>query len=406
MAQAPSSHTATSPEANPGGRSASRRQLLAQWVLLPLLWVAVIFVSVAQSQATRDTEFEVALAFAVLEWGPWVLLSPVVVWIARRIQIDGRNWLKTVPLHALAAVAVAGLTVELGDLAVSSGVVTLPERGGPSRGAETSRPQGAEERSAIPRSSNDRGPQRGPPRFIRARISIPIYCVLVAGVHAFIYHRRSLERERRALTAEARLVEARLIALQTQLNPHFLFNTLNAISGLVYTDQRAADEMLCGLSGLLRRVLEISEQKEVRLKDELELIDRYLDIQLIRFSDRLRVSRDVPEALAGAMVPTLILQPLVENALVHGIGPHATGGILTIRAVRSEHRLVLTISDQAHQPADGVRKQAGKEGTGLSNTRARLAALYGNEANFRLEPGAQGGTAAVIELPLRMDSAS
>lgn len=405
MAQAPSPSTAAVAEANSGGLGLSKQHLLAQWLLLPLLWVGVIFVSVAQNQATRDTEFEVALFFAVLEWGPWVLLSPFVVWIARRIQIDGRNWLRTVPIHALAAIAVAWITVELGDLALSSGLVTQPERGGPSRGAETSRPQGTEERGTSRRGPDDRGPQRGPPRFIRARISIPIYCVLVAGVHAIIYHRRSLERERRALTAEARLVEARLIALQSQLNPHFLFNTLNAISGLVYTDQRAADEMICGLSGLLRRVLEISEQKEIRLKDEVEFIDRYLDIQLIRFSDRLKVSREMPEELAGALVPTLILQPLVENALVHGIGTQATGGSVTIQAKRSGHHLILTVSDQANQ-SDGTRKQPGKEGTGLGNTRARLEALYGDEAQFRLEPGAQGGTSAVIELPLRFATAS
>ncbi len=401
MAHAPAPVTAAATEPGSADHGLSKKQLLAQWLFLPLLWVAVIFVSVAQSQATRDTEFEVALFFAVLEWGPWVLLSPFVVWIARRIQIDGRNWLRTMPVHALAAIAVAWLTVELGDLALSSGVLTTPER------SAAGRPPGADERGAGSRSPDNRGPQRGPPRFIRARISIPIYCVLVAAVHAIIYHRRSLERERRALTAEARLVEARLIALQTQLNPHFLFNTLNAISGLVYTDQRAADDMICGLSGLLRRVLEISEQKEVRLKDELEFIDRYLDIQLIRFSDRLKVSRDMPEDLASAIVPTLILQPVVENALVHGISPHATGGTVTIGAVSSNNRLILTVSDRANPGASSTAsKRAGKEGTGVGNTRARLAALYGSDASFRLEPIPTGGTAAIIELPLRFASAS
>lgn len=391
---------ATATESSLGDSAASKRGRLAQWILLPLLWIAVIFISVAQGQAARDADFEIAVQLAALDWAPWILLSPLVVGLARRVQIDGRNWRRTVPIHAVAAILVAWLTVELGDYAISCGWIVLPERGGPARGAETNRTQS--EGTPPRRNADDRGTPRGPPRFIRARISIPIYCVLVAAVHAIIYHRRSLERERQALTAEARLVEARLIALQTQLNPHFLFNTLNAISGMVYTDPRAADDMICGLSGLFRRVLEISAHKEVRLGDELEFLDRYLAIQLIRFSDRLKVVREMPGELADAMVPTLILQPLVENALVHGISAQTSAGTVTIRAIRRGERLVLTVTDRTDVTPERRPKQSGsQEGTGLSNTRARLAALYGQEAHLRLEAEPDGGTSAVIELPLK-----
>lgn len=377
---------------------------LGRGIALALLWVVLALISAAQNAAWREMEWPVALTFATLDWGPWVLLSPLVLWYARRVQIDGHNWQRTVPLHLLGALVIAFAAQLIAQTVIDARVLPLPEGGfGPPRPPP---PAGATDRGP---GAGDRQPPPGS-RFIRARFSIPIYCVLVAAAHAVAYHRRSLERERRALHAEARLTEARLMALQTQLNPHFLFNTLNTISSLVYTQPQAADEMLCSLSELLRRALAIAERREVTLAEEMEFIDRYVSIQRIRFADRLQVRRDIGPGLERAAVPTLLLQPLVENAIVHGVAPHTSQGIVTIRAMAQGTRLVLTVSDTG-----GAGALAGlnpgdtppvTERVGLSNTRARLVAMYGADAQFTLTRAVEGGLCARIDLPLRRITAA
>jgi signal transduction histidine kinase len=379
-----------------------------RWLLLTFVWLALAAVTIAQLASWPDMDWRNALVFALIDWGPWIVLSPLVLWFARRVEIDGTNWRRTVPLHVVGAVVFIGLTQLVTDPMMLRPLMPPPEG--------ERRPPPPELRAGgplrLPPPPEHRGgPPEPPPaaallRYVRARFTLPIYCVLIAGAHAIAYHRRSLERERRALAAEARLTEARLLALQNQLNPHFLFNTLNAVSSLVYSQPAQADEMICALSELLRRVLATSDRREVTLAEELDFVDRYLAIQRIRFADRLDMRREIAPGLESAAVPTFILQPLVENAIIHGITPRATRGTVTLQIVGVAGRLQLTVSDTGSGQPLPPRRADGTvivpERIGLGNTRARLASLYGDDAHFTLTPAATGGLCARLDLPLRL----
>jgi len=241
--------------------------------------------------------------------------------------------------------------------------------------------------------------------FDRARFAVPIYWMLVAGAHAVAQQRRSVERERRALRAEALLAETRLMVLQAQLNPHFLFNTLNTITQLVYENPEAAEEMITSLSELLRAVLAAQHRREVTLDEEIELLERYCAIQKVRFADRLNLHYDIDPAAANIAVPTLLLQPLAENAIKHGVTPDRAPGTVYIRAHIRAQTLCIEIADTGGRP-EGHPKDAGQplkfnEGVGLANTRARLETLYPGRHTFSLERAAEGGVLAKIEIPLR-----
>ncbi len=229
----------------------------------------------------------------------------------------------------------------------------------------------------------------------RAQFNVPIYWVIVSIVHALTYYRRSQAKEKQALELEARLSEAKLQALRMQLHPHFLFNTLNAISTLVHKDPAAADEMLGNLSELLRATLDTSEQ-EIPLREDLALLERYLEIQQARFGDRLRIEKEIDATALDGRVPTLILQPLVENAIRHGIEPQPVPGHIAIRAHRKEEKLVLSVRDNGV----GMKKPGtASEGIGLANTKARLQTLYGPRARLILNTASDGGCLVEMELP-------
>jgi hypothetical protein len=201
----------------------------------------------------------------------------------------------------------------------------------------------------------------------------------------------AVERERLV----SRLDEARLQALRLQLQPHFLFNTLNTVTALVHRDPEAAERMVTGLSELLRASLGPAGEQEVRLDRELDLIRHYVDIQQARFADRLSVRFDIDDSARDGMVPSLILQPLVENAILHGIAPRAAAGSVSIAVRRRDGTLSLEVSD------DGVGRveRMTREGVGLGNARARLTTLYGDRQRFSAGPGATGGYRVEIEIP-------
>jgi two-component system LytT family sensor kinase len=229
--------------------------------------------------------------------------------------------------------------------------------------------------------------------------SIFIYFAVLGSMHAFTYFLEARERETQAARLAAQLAEARLGALRMQLHPHFLFNSLNAVTVLM-RDQRTreATTMLELLSDMLRQVLRTDPANEVSLAEELRFLEQYLAIEQVRFSDRLTVMFAVDADVRDATVPGFILQPLVENALRHGLADRSEEGIVEIGARRQGDELVLWVRDNGvGLPPDGPRG----EGLGLANTRERLSTLYGARARLDLEAALGGGTTATVRLPYR-----
>lgn len=227
------------------------------------------------------------------------------------------------------------------------------------------------------------------------------YLFLVGLGHALAYRRES---ERRALDGahlQTRLVEAQLQALQRQLHPHFLFNTLNAIAGLMRSDVDAADRMMDRLGDLLRMTLNTSNIQEVPLREELEMLQKYLDIEQTRFGTRLSVTMEIEPASLDALVPNFLLQPLVENAVRHGIAPHARPGQIRVLASRDDQHLAMRVIDSG----DGVpphRLTLLNQGVGLSNTRARLEHLYHGDHAF-VFANVDGGFEVNLSIPFTLD---
>jgi two-component sensor histidine kinase len=254
------------------------------------------------------------------------------------------------------------------------------------------------------------------------------YGAIIGLMHSVHFYRRFRERERSALVLESSLANARLSALRAQLHPHFLFNSLNAIVALLRRDPRLAEATLMSLSDLLRLALSQAEKQEVPLREEMNFVNRYLEIQQTRFGDKLRIEHDVAPATLDCLVPTLLLQPLVENAIRHGLEPAENGGLLRITAQRQNGKLVMTVEDDGvgltnktvdvadssnaklvsesttlpiTQNEASLSRLAARNGTGigLTNLRARLETLYGREQALELGPRPERGVIVRIELP-------
>ncbi len=227
--------------------------------------------------------------------------------------------------------------------------------------------------------------------------SVFMYFTVLGCVYAFTYHREAREREAQQARLAAQLAEARLGALRMQLHPHFLFNSLNAITVLV-RDKKTADasRMLELLSSMLRQVLQSGTRQEVTLDEDLRFVEQYLAIEQVRFSDRLQVQWSIDTAVRDALVPEFILQPLVENAVRHGIAQRSGSGMISITAGRSGDDLVLAVQDNG----PGYRP-APSGGVGLANTRARLETLFGDAAKLEITEAPGGGTVATIRFLLR-----
>jgi sensor histidine kinase YesM len=223
------------------------------------------------------------------------------------------------------------------------------------------------------------------------------FWVIVVAAQAAEFYRREQEREHQAVELRERLTHAQLEALRSQLHPHFLFNTLNAAATLMHTDVPGADRMLTELADLLRSTLAFSGRHEIPLAEELALVDRYLSIMRVRFRDRLTVEIDVAPEAREVLVPAFLLQPLLENALEHGLAVKPGPGCLAVHAARQDGRLTITVTDDGPGPAHNAAA-----GVGLTNTRERLAQLYGTDQTLTLGPAApSGGARVVVSIPWR-----
>jgi len=227
------------------------------------------------------------------------------------------------------------------------------------------------------------------------------YCIILAVSYTRDYRKQLRDREVQASRLEGQLAKAQLHSLKSQLHPHFLFNSLNAISTLMRTDMDSAERMLDMLAELLRRSLRESAVQEVPLHQEMDFVGRYLDIEKVRFSNRLNVVMDIHPEVPEALVPHLILQPLVENAIRHGIGPKVDPGTVRITARRENDYLVLEVSDDGMGP--GLRRSSMTgEGVGLTNTQARLDQMFGGKARMEFGAALGGGYRVALQIPFRL----
>jgi two-component sensor histidine kinase len=300
-------------------------------------------------------------------WYAAAVALPLLVLGARRIDIDRHGRTKTIGL-------IAGVVASLVTVTSILEYTTI-YRGSPTRPGFSAYAPQALRQNVLP-------------------------WVALTGLVAAIEARRravrsALDRER----LRAKVAEQRLIALTGQLHPHFLFNTLQGISTLIHRDPEAADEMLAKLSDLLRDLLRHREHVLVALGDEVRYARTYLEIAQLRFADRLRFQIDVAPEAEQASVPLFILQPLVENALAHGIGGRTRGGCIRVAARRDRDRLHLEVADDG---AGLATSTALREGIGLSNTRERLRASFGDDHRFSLGGGAQGGAVARMDIPFHV----
>jgi sensor histidine kinase YesM len=228
-----------------------------------------------------------------------------------------------------------------------------------------------------------------------AGVNLPVYAGFVLAWHAVTFWREARDRQMRAVQLESLLHQAQLEALRSQLNPHFLFNSLHSLAELVHSNPKLAEQLIVRLGELLRQVLQSSNRQELTLAEELEFIRGYLEIEQMRLGERLRVEWDIANETLRLRVPSLILQPLVENAIQHGIAATSVPGTLTLRARREGEVLHIEVADSGPGLAPGAAARA--QGIGLANTRARLQRLYGERQAFELQHGA--GLVVKLSIP-------
>jgi two-component system LytT family sensor kinase len=345
------------------------------WAFVSAAWLVPGLLAVFQAwMAGRLGEREPAtLRTVAWEGGDWALyglLTPFVFLVARRFPLSRDGLLPRLAIHLAASVLLCAAWAG-GGVLLSMGLFGTPPYGGSAVGwFFTSLPFG-----------------------------VAVYFAVLGVERATMYFLEARERETQAARLGAQLAEARLSALRMQLQPHFLLNSLNAITVIVRDrDTTTATRLLEQLGDMLRRVVRTGRSQEVRLDEELDFVRRYLDIESARFPDRLQVIFEVDLALGAAAVPEFVLQPLVENAIRHGLGRRAGPTRLSIVARREAEQLVLSVGDEGTAPAGGPGAPGG--GLGLANTRERLATLYGEGATLTLAPVATG-MVATVRIPYR-----
>ncbi|MCY1068160.1 histidine kinase [Nannocystis sp. RBIL2] len=336
------------------------------------LWLAIVAVFAAKTWLSlrlvdRAAPLADILAGELLTFAPWLPLAPLAFLAARRFPLVGPGRAR----HVLILLGV-GVALALAHILLGVVLAALVSVDAAPLGELLERV-----RQTIPRAV---GPH------------LVGYAALVAVAHALAFRR---DADRRAAALEAALVRAERDRLRMQLHPHFLFNTLHAVSALMTRDVAGARRMIAGLSELLRVSLD-DDDDDVPLARELEILGLYLDIQKTRFADRLTITLDVDPEAHAARVPKLLLQPLVENAIRHGVEPRAGGGTVGLAARRRGDRLLLRLRDDGA----GLSPRA-REGVGLGNTRARLEKSYPGDHHFSLAPHPDGGTLVDIDLPFR-----
>jgi signal transduction histidine kinase len=343
--------------------SMTRTKTTSLWLLGLLTWTVLGLLSAAQNAAWRafngrPVEWLVILPNSLADWLTCGMFTPGFYWMVQRFPIRGERWWTRLPIHLGASLVFVFLKVS-----VYAPLFNLLN------------PEMHRTFSVV--------------LFGGFYADMLAYWASVGVIHAIEYYRESRARE----LETTRLA---LENLRAQLQPHFLFNTLQSISTLIYRDQAAADRMLTDLSDLLRLSLRSTASQEVPLREELAFLERYLDIMRVRFGDRLVIAVEADADVREALVPSLVLQPIVENAITHGMADRPDIGHVAVRVRRAGGSLELEVSDDG----PGVGSAAPTNGIGLANTRERIARLYGGAG--RVETLANGGFTLRLSIPFRL----
>lgn len=364
-------------------------QIFLFWTLIALL-TSVNGIIEPRGRGLQPLLPAAPVALAFVQCYLWAVVTPVIFWLCSKYTLERTNWMWRILMYAIVGIVVSNVVSMFIDF-MRFDVLYAPRE--PPPGAPPFEPNFLS----------------GISRLWWMDDLIVFVAVLAAGFARDYFLRYQLRRDEATLlqtqsaTLQAQLVEARLSALRSQLNPHFLFNTLNAISALVERDPRGVRRMIARLSELLRYSLDEGSESEVSLSRELEFLDRYMEIMQIRFQGRLDVVRNTDADVGDALVPNLILQTLVENALKYGVNEQDGSGKLEISAARVGEQLVLRIRDYGPGLRDSHAASGldggSDSGLGLRNTRARLEQLYGDDQQFSLRAAEGGGVVAEVILP-------
>ncbi len=351
-----------------------------RWARLAFLWGVWALVGLFFSSqiyfyfygTPKQMSFPRALAWQMSAVVINALSTPLVLRLARRYRVERQTWRRTLPFHLLAGVVVStawGAYHIILDSAFAGNLANYRW-------------------SSLPRII-----------FVNIDKELLVYAIIVVISHAADYYQRYREGELRAS-------QAQLQALKMQLHPHFLFNALHSISALVHTDPEAADKMIARLGDFLRLTLESSAAQVVPLKQEIEFLNCYLEIERTRFRDRLTTRIEVEPQVLDCSVPNLILQPIVENAIRHGVSQRAAHGHVEVRASRQGSSLRLEVRDNGRglPEGDAAAPCTKSGGVGLANTRARLQQLYGTDYRFELCNSPAGGVVVTLEIPFEGDA--
>jgi two-component sensor histidine kinase len=362
--------------------SISARQ---RWLPVHLLWIGIFWLAFGVVDAMQTVLIMHAegmhhawvklFIVTIISWLPWAIATPFIMELGRRFPPTKLRPITGWITHIAACAAIA--------LTYSGWVTTLHRLFNPY--ADTGTPDPFLH-AWINRFDN----------FILA--SIVLYAAVLAITYALDSRARLAYQQTETARLNEQLTKAQLDALRRQIEPHFLFNTLNSVAGLVREHKNDdAVRMIAELSDFLRRVISDSAKQQVPLREEMDFAQKYLDIQKVRFVDRLQLSVDVPAELLGAQVPTLILQPIVENAIKHGIAKRSQGGAIRIAAARSNGFLTLSV----YNDGPGLASNGGAPGIGISNMRTRLASLYGDAFCLDMKNQQPGGVEVSVSVPFK-----
>src|SRR5262245_50370454 len=342
------------------------------WTIVTLFFTSQVYVMSIASQQPRKYGYGRELLGQASACYLWALVTPLVLWLSRRYSIQRQNWLRRVAFHFVSSLIFSSVLLALHHLAL----MVIFER-----------------TSYITAFLTF--------RFVYINLEkwLLVYWTILLMSHAFSYYNSYRKGELKTAQLHTQLVQSQLEALKMQVHPHFLFNTLHSISALLSKDTEGARKMITRLGDFLRLTLENSGSMEVTLQQEIEFLNGYLEIERIRFQDRLTTDIRVDPDVLDVRVPNLILQPIVENAMRHAIGNSTSGRVEIVAAPKNG---VVRIEVKDNGPGidiDRILDIRHGKGLGLANTQARLVGLYGDAARFELSNHPAGGLVVTLEIP-------